>query len=291
MLGHRADQRRRAPERRGRPSRRRRVRRSSRPAPARANAEEIASRVARALRHRGSPPPRESPAYPGDGAERDELYRHADARLYENKQGGTPPRQARPSRELSWAAALARAVDTRMGVPVEHSSRVAAYAAGIARAARLERQGPREPAHRRDAARRRQGAGARPHPPEARAARTRRSSRRSKSTRRSAPRWSAGSRASTVIAPLDPPLARELRRLRLSGRAERRGDPARLAHPAGGGRVRRDDERPALPGRAVEGAGAGPASAQRRPPVRPAWSGVRGLPRVLAAHPIGAREI
>jgi diguanylate cyclase (GGDEF)-like protein len=70
--------------------------------------------------------------FPVDGTERDELYRSADARLYERKQGHSGHIGAGP-RELSWAAALARAVDSRMAVPVEHSTRVAEYAAGIAK--------------------------------------------------------------------------------------------------------------------------------------------------------------
>jgi diguanylate cyclase (GGDEF)-like protein len=100
------------------------------PGAARENGEEIAGRLA------ARTAPRISVAYgvatfPADGIERDELYRSADARLYEHKHVGAVA-AGYVSRELSWAAALARAVDTRMGVPVEHSSRVAAYAAGIA---------------------------------------------------------------------------------------------------------------------------------------------------------------
>jgi diguanylate cyclase (GGDEF)-like protein len=99
------------------------------PGAARKDGEEIAARVA------AHTAPRITVAYglacyPGDGTERDELYRCADARLYEHKHIGAVV-GANVSRELSWAAALARAVDTRMGVPVEHSSRVATYAAGI----------------------------------------------------------------------------------------------------------------------------------------------------------------
>jgi diguanylate cyclase (GGDEF)-like protein/putative nucleotidyltransferase with HDIG domain len=69
--------------------------------------------------------------FPIDGADREELYRSADTRLYELKHGQSEQIGAGP-RELSWAAALARAVDARMAVPAEHSSRVAGYAAGIA---------------------------------------------------------------------------------------------------------------------------------------------------------------
>jgi putative nucleotidyltransferase with HDIG domain len=71
-------------------------------------------------------------SFPTDGADRDELHRHADADLYAAKHGRRP--DATPShRELSWAAALARAVDFRMSVPDEHSTAVAHYAAAVAR--------------------------------------------------------------------------------------------------------------------------------------------------------------
>jgi diguanylate cyclase (GGDEF)-like protein len=99
------------------------------PGASRENGEEIAMRACEHVA------PRITAAagvatFPLDGTEPDELYHQADVRLYEHKHGGggtiTPER-----RGLSWAAALARAVDARMAVPVEHSSRVAAYAAGI----------------------------------------------------------------------------------------------------------------------------------------------------------------
>jgi diguanylate cyclase (GGDEF)-like protein/putative nucleotidyltransferase with HDIG domain len=70
--------------------------------------------------------------FPADGADRDELYQHADAELYAAKHGAAS-RTAPGRRELSWAAALAEAVDARMAVPDEHSSAVARYAASIAR--------------------------------------------------------------------------------------------------------------------------------------------------------------
>jgi len=70
--------------------------------------------------------------FPADGADRDELYQHADSELYASKHGAVS-RTAPGQRELSWAAALAQAVDARMAVPEEHSSSVAGYAAVIAR--------------------------------------------------------------------------------------------------------------------------------------------------------------
>jgi diguanylate cyclase (GGDEF)-like protein/putative nucleotidyltransferase with HDIG domain len=68
--------------------------------------------------------------FPADGADRDELYQHADTELYASKHGAAS-RTAPGRRELSWAAALAQAVDARMAVPEEHSSSVARYAASI----------------------------------------------------------------------------------------------------------------------------------------------------------------
>ena len=71
-------------------------------------------------------------AFPAHGVTLDELMRHADAELYAAKDD----RGALPSpdrRELSWAAALARAVDLRMADEAEHSNRVAGYAGSIAR--------------------------------------------------------------------------------------------------------------------------------------------------------------
>ena len=69
--------------------------------------------------------------YPTDGTDSDELQRHADAELYAAKDGRKI--QSAPSqRELSWATALAQAVDTRIAVPDEHSTAVARYAAAVA---------------------------------------------------------------------------------------------------------------------------------------------------------------
>ncbi|MGH2838453.1 MAG: bifunctional diguanylate cyclase/phosphohydrolase, partial [Thermoleophilaceae bacterium] len=70
-------------------------------------------------------------SYPADGTTSQELQHHADAELYAAKEGrriDTAPSR----RELSWATALAQAVDTRIAVPDEHSSAVARYAAAIA---------------------------------------------------------------------------------------------------------------------------------------------------------------
>src|SRR5688572_15005639 len=69
--------------------------------------------------------------FPADGTDAEELSRHADAELYAAKEGSriaTAPSR----RELSWATALAQAVDARIAVPDEHSTAVARYAAAIA---------------------------------------------------------------------------------------------------------------------------------------------------------------
>jgi diguanylate cyclase (GGDEF)-like protein len=70
--------------------------------------------------------------YPVDGVDHDTLHQVADTELYANKHGGRRHR-ADARRELSWAAALAAAVDERMAVQHEHSHAVAGYADAIAR--------------------------------------------------------------------------------------------------------------------------------------------------------------
>ena len=67
--------------------------------------------------------------FPTDGADREELQRSADAKLYAGKRGRLPIKMT--AKELSWATALARAVDERMAVQHEHSWKVAEYAVGI----------------------------------------------------------------------------------------------------------------------------------------------------------------
>jgi HD-GYP domain-containing protein (c-di-GMP phosphodiesterase class II) len=69
--------------------------------------------------------------FPTDGADRDELQRSADTKLYAGKRGRATPMKM-TAKELSWATALARAVDERMAVQHEHSWKVAEFAVGIA---------------------------------------------------------------------------------------------------------------------------------------------------------------
>jgi diguanylate cyclase (GGDEF)-like protein/putative nucleotidyltransferase with HDIG domain len=90
----------------------------------------VAGRIQRALEAR-APASTGVAVFPADGADRDELQRSADANLYAGKRGrGTPIKMT--AKELSWATALARAVDERMAVQHEHSWMVAEYAVAIA---------------------------------------------------------------------------------------------------------------------------------------------------------------
>jgi diguanylate cyclase (GGDEF)-like protein len=71
-------------------------------------------------------------AFPADGAGVEELVRRADAALYAQKHGRAV--DLAPDRaDLSWAAAMAEAVDARMSGHSQGSSRVASYAVTIAR--------------------------------------------------------------------------------------------------------------------------------------------------------------
>jgi diguanylate cyclase (GGDEF)-like protein len=100
------------------------------PGAARPEALTLVGRLNRVLTER-APSSLGIASYPTDGTDSDELQRHADAELYSAKDGRRV--QTAPSRrELSWATALAQAVDTRIAVPDEHSTAVARYAAVIA---------------------------------------------------------------------------------------------------------------------------------------------------------------
>ena len=70
-------------------------------------------------------------SFPAHGTDHEQLQRHADRELYASKHGDAA-HFAAGRRELTWAATLARAVDARMATPIEHSTIVARYAAGIA---------------------------------------------------------------------------------------------------------------------------------------------------------------
>jgi len=70
--------------------------------------------------------------FPFDGDDLDALLRQADARLYSSRNGRLQRATPRAER-LSWATALAHAVDVRMAGQHEHSRTVAMYAEAIAR--------------------------------------------------------------------------------------------------------------------------------------------------------------
>jgi diguanylate cyclase (GGDEF)-like protein len=64
-------------------------------------------------------------SFPADGADRDSLHRSADVDLYASKHGRAE------ARDLSFASALASAVNLRMAVPDEHFSAVPRWALAI----------------------------------------------------------------------------------------------------------------------------------------------------------------
>jgi diguanylate cyclase (GGDEF)-like protein/putative nucleotidyltransferase with HDIG domain len=90
----------------------------------------LAARLRAALAE-GAPASVGAASYPADGAEADVLHQIADLDLYAAKQGRATGRPAAGAGALSWASALARAVDERMALRHEHSMSVARYAALI----------------------------------------------------------------------------------------------------------------------------------------------------------------
>ena len=100
------------------------------PGAARPEALTLVGRINRVLADR-APSSLGIACYPTDGTDSEELQRHADDELYAAKEGRRAD-HAPSRRELSWATALAQAVDTRIAVPDEHSTAVARYAAAIA---------------------------------------------------------------------------------------------------------------------------------------------------------------
>ena len=73
-------------------------------------------------------------ALPADGREREELHHQADLRLYAVKHGRSAVQVPARRRELSWATALAAAVDRRVdGGAHRHSEAVADLAAAVGR--------------------------------------------------------------------------------------------------------------------------------------------------------------
>jgi HD-GYP domain-containing protein (c-di-GMP phosphodiesterase class II) len=91
----------------------------------------IAARVQKALAER-APSSVGIACFPADGADREELQRAADSGLYVGKRGRPTGGLKLTAKELSWATALARAVDERMAVQHEHSWKVAEHCVAIA---------------------------------------------------------------------------------------------------------------------------------------------------------------
>jgi diguanylate cyclase (GGDEF)-like protein len=96
-----------------------------------ADALECAARITQALSVR-APCSLGLATFPMDGTELEELTRQADARLYASRHGRPESGAAAPTERLSWAAALAHAVDMRMDSDHEHSRAVADCAVSIA---------------------------------------------------------------------------------------------------------------------------------------------------------------
>ena len=99
------------------------------PGAAQAEAREVAARVRHALAERISVSSGVA-SFPADGITQDALHRVADADLYVAKHArdGASPGAVR---DMTFASALARAVNLRMAVPDEQSSAVAHYAYAI----------------------------------------------------------------------------------------------------------------------------------------------------------------
>jgi diguanylate cyclase (GGDEF)-like protein len=95
------------------------------------DALECAARITQALGER-APSSLGVATFPMDGTELEELTRQADARLYASRHGRPEAETAPPTERLSWAAALAHAVDMRMDSDHEHSRAVADCAVSIA---------------------------------------------------------------------------------------------------------------------------------------------------------------
>jgi diguanylate cyclase (GGDEF)-like protein/putative nucleotidyltransferase with HDIG domain len=95
-------------------------------------AAAVAERLRDALSAR-TPSSLGSAAFPADGTDAEELHHQADMRLYEVKHGRSAVQVPARRRELSWAAALANAVDMRMGSGHAHSTAVGELSVAIGR--------------------------------------------------------------------------------------------------------------------------------------------------------------
>ena len=214
------------------------------PGAARPEALTLVGRLNRVLADR-APSSLGIACFPTDGTDSEELQRHADAELYAAKEGRRAD-HAPSRRELSWATALAQAVDTRIAVPDEHSTAVARYAAVIAE--EMGWQGTDLALLRMAAMLHDVGKVGIPD----------------SILRKAGPltedefdqmRLAPVTGAELVgrveglgaIVPVDLPRARAHGRLRLPRGPARRRDPARLADHRRRGRLRRDDDQPPVP--------------------------------------------
>jgi diguanylate cyclase (GGDEF)-like protein len=92
----------------------------------------VADRLRDALAAR-TPSSLGSAVFPVDGTDAEELHHEADLRLYAVKHGRSASHVPARRRELSWAAALASAVDLRMASAHSHSHAVGELVVGLAR--------------------------------------------------------------------------------------------------------------------------------------------------------------
>ena len=99
-----------------------------------------AARIARALSAR-APASIGVAAFPIDGTELEELMRRADMRLYESRRGRPQGGSRGMTERLSWATAMAEAIDMRMDSRHEHSRAVGEWAVAIAERLGWEEEG------------------------------------------------------------------------------------------------------------------------------------------------------
>ena len=228
------------------PDRRRRVRDRACPARGPTTAPAIAARVQKALADRAPVLGRSRVLPDRRGRPRGAAARRRRRSL--RRQAGPPAAGIKlTAKELSWATALARAVDERMAVQHEHSWKVAEHCVAIASrlgwsehelellqmAAILHDVGkvsiPDHILRKRYPLTDKEWEAIKQNPVQGAEMVSR----------------IQGLEADRAVG---PPLARAPRRRRLPGRAERRRDPGGLPDPAHRGRLRRDDQRAARTG-------------------------------------------
>jgi diguanylate cyclase (GGDEF)-like protein len=90
----------------------------------------VAERIGKVLAER-APASVGMACFPSDGTDREELHGHADGDLYAGRRGRSMVPKL-TGKELSWATALAAAVDERMAVKHEQSRQVANHSVAIA---------------------------------------------------------------------------------------------------------------------------------------------------------------